>query len=224
MKSFWDWLIFSDAGTSVRVVVGVSLFVLLAAWDIRHKGRQSQRWREYLFLLASVAVALCYGVINDQITVTISWEYFFYGKELIDVLGMKVPPDEGPLRWQAGLVGIKATWTVGLLFGVAVLFANNPRKSRPQLPYRTLYRLLAWPLAMAALGGILGAMAAQFGSFAQLRDVIPWFWRPDRFVMVYGIHLGGYIGAAGGVLLVIGWILRRRKRTLQEAETVERPQ
>lgn len=211
--NFWQWLN-SDAGLAARIAFGVVAFAALAAWDIRRRGRDSQRWREYLFLLSAVGAALAYGVVNDQITVTISWEYFFYGKGLHEVLGAESPPKMAALRIESMWVGLKATWTAGLLIGVAVLVANNPRKNIPQLSYRRIYALIPLVFAAAACGGAVFGLAGWFGVFAGSFEEIVGedLWRPERFMAVWGAHLGGYVGGLVGTVAAVWWILRSRGR------------
>lgn len=208
----WDWWLHSDAGLLARIGIGVVFFGCLGVWDAVRHGRQGRRWREYLFLLAAVAAAVMYGVVNDQITVTISWEYFFYGKELMNDLGPAVPPDEWGLRVGATVVGAKATWTVGLLGGAALLLANNPRPGRPCLGYGVLFRLLGWTIVAAAgmggLGGLLGYLGAFDGLFEHLLG--PGLWRPERFMAAWGVHLGGYVGGVGAVIAAVAAVVRRR--------------
>lgn len=121
--------------TPHRILAGVGIFTLLAVADLIQRGRYAKRWREYAFLLLCVAAAMLYGVANDEITSRISWEYFYYGKELAPVIGPDVPPNPAALSWQAARIGAAATWWVGLVIGVAMLMANNPSHRRPQLPY-----------------------------------------------------------------------------------------
>ena len=130
------------AGCWWRILAGAAIFAVLAIVDLRRNGRAARRWREYLFLVSCVGLALVYGAANDQITVGVSWEYFYYGKDLITALGPKTPPEEMALRVEAAKVGLKATWSVGLILGVVLLFANNPRKGLPHLPFARVYRLL----------------------------------------------------------------------------------
>ena len=78
MNEIWDWLVHSNAG--------VGFFAVLAGVDIMRNGRAATRWREYIFLLTAVVVAMIYGIANNQISATVSWEYFYYGKELQCVL------------------------------------------------------------------------------------------------------------------------------------------
>jgi hypothetical protein len=126
MAALWHLLFHTDAGLLMRIAIGAAIFFLLALSDLRRNGPRATRWKEYCFLLAVVAAAMVYGAANDLITSAISWEYFFYGKDLAHALGDRVPPDPLALAWEAAKVGMKATWTVGLLIGVALLVANNP--------------------------------------------------------------------------------------------------
>ena len=210
--SWWQWLIISDAGLLTRIGLGTGIFVALAVWDYRRKGPLATRWREYLFLLASVAIAVAYGSLSDQITVTISWEYFYYGKFMLPVLEGHVPPDMAAVRWQAALVGAKATWTGGLVLGVAFLLANNPHRKLPQLTYRGLFRLMTWPLISVILFGTAIGIAGYLGAFSQrFQDIVRNdLWRPRRFMCTWGIHLGEYVGGIVGIIFAVYRIRRNR--------------
>jgi hypothetical protein len=214
---FWKWLISSDQGLLLRIGIAIAIFTVLAVIDIRRKGRRSQRWREYLFLFAVAAAAIPYGVVNDLITAAISWEYFYYGKGLRDVLGPETPPAELALRWEAAKMGMKATWSAGLVVGVAFLFANNPRKNRSQLPYRGLIKLILLPLAAAVVCSVLGGWAGYAGllrGFSQdferlaAADLL----RPRHFMCVWGVHLGAFVGGAVCLVGSVWAILRRRAK------------
>ncbi len=157
-----------------------------------------------------------YGVVNDLITSRISWEYFYYGKGLMQSLGPATPPDPAALAWGAAKVGIKAAGSAGLIIAAILLMANNPRPGLPQLPYR---RLMGWVariflaclLFSIALGlggycGLLTGVSSEFGDMVR-RDE----WRPYRFMAVFGTHLGGYVGGAIGGGLAAMMIRRARK-------------
>lgn len=123
----WTWWTKSTQGLLARIAIGAAIFAILATVDLVRQGKKATRWREYLFLVAGVALACGYGIINDQITSRISWEYFYYGKGLADVLGSRIPPDSKAMALAVVKVGIEATWTAGLIVSVALLIANNPR-------------------------------------------------------------------------------------------------
>lgn len=221
---FWKWLLSSDAGLGVRVAAGVAVLTGMAAWELHRKGSQARRWREYVYLAAAAAVAMAYGMLNDQITVTVSWEYFYYGKSLGETMEAGLPPAMGELRWEALKLGVKAAWTVGLILGVVILIANNPRPGRPGVSYRTLYRLILWPLVGAAGCAVVAGMAGYAGAFAAIFTPIVAndLWRPNRFMCAWGIHLGGYLGATvGGVLAV--WHVRCLRKAQDDKGDKTRP-
>ena len=207
----------SDGGLLLRIAAGCCVFAALAIADFSHHGRSAKRWREYAVLAAAVGAAMLYGIVNDQITSTISWEYFYYGKELDKVLGPQTPPQQWPLRWEAAKVGIKATWTAGLIFGVVLLLANNPYRTLPRLKNRELLGMLPIILlTAAALGIICGILGYEgFLSFlsADFQEMMQTdIFRPHRFICAWAIHLGGYLGGFAGTSIAVGIIIRRRIR------------
>jgi hypothetical protein len=200
---------------ALRIALGILIFLILAILDYRKNGPRATRWREYRFLLITVAAAMMYGILNDQITSRISWEYFYYGKKLADVLPAE-PMPHPRLYWEAVKIGAQATWTAGLIIGVVLLFANNPTKRWPQLSQAQLLRMLlvifAITIACAALlglAGYTGKLAIVSEDFAQM--IRKNEMRPHRFLAVFGIHLGGYAGGLIGLLVTIPWILIKRR-------------
>lgn len=214
MTAFFSWLINSDSGLLVRIGLGVAIFAWLAVADLRRNGPNARRWREYLLLVACVGVALLYGIINDQLTVTISREYFLYGKGVAETLRTDTPT-ESAMRWEAVKVGMKATWSAGLIIGVVLLFANNPRKDLPPLPFARVYRLLPIMIIVPAMCAAVLGIVGYLGGLTWLNDYFALLirdnlWRPYRFMAVYGMHLGGYIG--GALAAITAAILIRRQR------------
>lgn len=221
----WTWLIDSTAGLLLRIGIGVVIFALLALGDLRRHRRRATRWREHAFLFLCVLFALLYGIINDQITSALSWEYFYYGKDLAAELGPQTPPDPCRLHLAAAVVGMKATWSAGLLIGVALLVANNPSKRFPRLRNRELIAQLPLLLLVTAVVAALGAIAGHFAlparwneDFAEMlrrREM-----RPRRFMTAYGIHLGGYLGGAAATVIAVCRIRLQRRRKI-ELSTIE---
>ncbi len=213
----WHWLTQTGAGLTARIAAGVAIFSVLAIIDLRRNGLGATRWREYLVLVVCVVAAIVYGVANDLLTSSISWEYFCYGKGLWpDVVGSELPPAPLRLHLAASIVGMKATWSAGLIIGVAMLLANNPRASRPQLPFGSILLMLPLIAATAIIAAILLGFAGYAGGLTWLSDDFAQMlrndeMRPRRFMMVFGIHLGGYIGGATGLIAVIIKIFVRRR-------------
>lgn len=218
-----NWWLHSDAGLLARIGIGAAIFATLALIDLARNGRRATRWREYLFLIAACALAMIYGVINDRIASSISWEYFYFGKGLDQQLGPRVPPDPAALHWAACKIGLKATWSVGLLIGVALLLANNPKPKLGQLPYRTLLRFLLMSLlasaGFAAIGAWIGSRGWLSWTSADLRALQrDDLFRPARFLAVYGLNLGGYVG--GAISTIVGIVSIRRLRRRIKAESL----
>jgi len=218
MREFWKWLVDTDAGLLTRIGIGAMIFLALALTDLRRHGPRATRWREYLFLLAVVVVAMAYGAVNDLITSRISWEYFYYFKDLMKTLGATTPPDPTALTWGAAKIGVAASWSAGLIVAVAMLLANNPRPGLPQLPYLKMFPLLAnillCCLACALVlgeAGYMGWLAKTSSDFREL--VLHDEFRPYRFMAVYGIHLGAYVGGAIGMGWAV-WTIRRSRRRM----------
>lgn len=218
MMGGWEWWLRSDSGLLARVLIGIGLFAILAIIDLSRRGRQSTRWREYVFLALAAAVAMGYGALNDRIASDISWEYFYYGKGLDQRLGPRVPPERSALHREAVRLGLKATWTAGLVAGVALLIANNPRPGRRQLRYRTLASLLfavvLTAAAFAAVGAFLGRYELLTWTNSDLRALVREdLFRPRQFLTVYGQNLGGYAGGLLGTAAAAVWIVRTRRST-----------
>ena len=214
----WNWWLKSDGGLAARIGLGAAVLLALALADLHRNRSRATRWREYTFLLACVVAALVYGVVNDQITTTISWEYFAYGKFPENALPVGEPPNSPRFRWEAAKVGMKATWTAGLIVGVALLIANNPRRDgRPRLAYRRLLGLVPLVFLVTAATAACFGVAGYFGAFLPLsgdfREMVEEDqWRPRRFMAVYGVHLGGYVGGLIATVLAVARVALERRR------------
>ncbi len=219
MITLFHWLTRTDAGLLVRILIGSAIFAMLAIVDLRRNGNSAIRWREYSVLLVAVAMALIYGAINDQITVTISPEYFLYGKELFRVIGDS--PPAATLRWEAAKIGLKATWSAGLIFGVVLLLANNPMRSLPRLRNRRIVLYIPMILLIAATRGTIGGLLGYHGYLTRLDTdfvdmVAANVYRPRRFMAAWGVHLGGYVGGIVGTIIAVGRVIGRRTSLPEE--------
>jgi hypothetical protein len=157
---------------------------------------------------------MIYGIANDFVTSTISWEYFCFAKEQYPGPITQLPPAPRELYPAAAVVGMKATWTMGLLIGAMLLIANNPRRDRPRWPYARLMKYLAMILGATVLCAALMGVAGYFGAldgldngFAEAVTESPL--RQRRFLTVWGIHIGAYAGGAIGTLIAAIRIFRR---------------
>jgi len=189
-----------------RLAFGLTFFAVLAAWELyRHGWRRSARLREYGFLVFSTALAVGFAVVHDQITASISSEYFLVFKGLRD--------DPRPYRLAAALLAVKGSYWVGLVLGTAMLVANNPSRRRLQLPYRKLTRLSMVPLVAATAGALVMAPVFWLVDFGQHATAVAIAGSPGstRFLLVWGIHAGSYLGAIAGGIASVTLILRARR-------------
>ena len=195
-----------ESTLAVRVTLALVFFGALLAYDLFRHGRASPRLREYSVLLLAMCIAVAYGVGHDHITATISPAYFLIGKGLAD--------DPRPFRWAVTVLGIHATYGIGLLAGALLLIANNPSPKRPQLPYRHLIRLCFLPLALAVLFAALGGLVFAIEAFGLRRAAIELVGGADatRFAVTWGMHCGSYAGGTLGAILAIALVIRSRRR------------
>jgi hypothetical protein len=201
-----------EASYPYRVLAGALFFLTLGALDRYRHPENPRRAKEYLFLLFAMTAAVVYAIVHDQVTVTISPEYFLTGKDLLF--------DPRPLRWAVTVLAAHAAYGPGLLVGAALLIANNPSRKREQLPYRPLVRLALVPLGAAIAVAVLGGVAMSFDPLHERADLIAFVGKPavSRFLIVQGVHMGSYAGGALG-MIAAAIVIRRRRPLATEAGT-----
>lgn len=160
----------------------------------------------------SVAAAITYGVLHDQVTARICVEYFTIGH------GRMIDSDSPTLL---GLYwGTVATWWMGLPLGIGLALAARVGP-RPKLGAKdvvpSLVRLLITMFAVAFAGGLIGYLTANAGVF-RLVESLAKRMPPDRhvpFLICGWAHSASYLaGIVGGVTLwIVAW--RRRGRLLR---------
>lgn len=213
MGEFWNWLTNTNQGLAARIAGGVIIFSIWAYVEFIRKGKKASRWKEYLFLIYCVLIVMAFGMINDQLTVSISWEYFVHGKGF-DLQGQD-QPDWVSLRLWACEVGAKATWTAGLLLGAVLLICNNPNNKPPVVPLKKLVKLV-WLIGIpACVLAVLLGIAGYLGAWKNLTEDFSLIWqsniyRPANFQCVWGMHLGAYVGGGIGTAVLCWWILKKR--------------
>lgn len=167
-------------------------------------------------------IAGLYGVVHDQVTYTISPEYFtnlkFDQFHYADV-GL-------PTRGFVGEIGFLATWWVG--FFAAWFIARVTVPAYPgRLALRRSLQSFGVVFAVAACGAVAGYLMGVFhgpdygpwqslAEMLQVRDV----W---SFVCVAYIHNSGYLGGLAGLvvaLLALVW-RRRGERTQARHESAD---
>jgi len=165
-----------------------------------------------LMFLAMVISGL-YGALHDQVSYTVSPEYFtefkFHQFGLID----------SPLgeRMKAAMVGWMATWWMGVPIGVLVGGFGYLHPTCGAMFHRSM---IAFGV-VAVVAMATGLLGLAYGTFVASQDPADYvgFWylpesltEPARFLRVGHMHnfsyLGGVIGLVAGV--ITQFVLRRR--------------
>ena len=194
---------------AIRITVGLAFFAVLLVLDIRKHGRRSPRLQEYGFIAGITLACMLFGLLHDAVTYAISPEYYIVGKGLIGARDGYFP--------DVALLALQATWTVGLLGGVALVLANNPSDIYPQLTLGALakFALLALAFAVAcelAAGILAWIFAGPIADGIGWNEIMAETWG-RRFMAVAGMHYGVYVG---GIVALIGAVVGVRRRRKAE--------
>ena len=205
-----EWITeFHGLAFELRFALLLGLAALVAGVDRLRHGAEARKWREYALLLACGLTGAAFGALFDQLTVTISSDYFLFGKGVV--------PGSLGMRGAVARLGAQAGLFAGLVSCGGLLLAGGARIPPGVEP--ELWRRALRPLPFALLGALL------FGPLTALLD--PWSRTPElvaeleldvagcrRFLAVQGAHFGLYLGAVIGLFDAI----RRLRRDLQAGE------
>lgn len=200
-------LAMSDPSFPYRLALGLIFFAGMGLSDLIRHPDNPKRVKEYGFLFGVSLVAMAYGIVHDFVTYTLSPDYFIIGKGLTSAVG--------GFNRDVVFLAMNATWTVGVLGAAVILVANNPNKLGHQLSYRSLTRLALIPFGVSLLFEI------PFGVLSHVRAdaIAPMLSRAGfsqdlgtRFITVWAMHLGAYIGAIIGLVFAVVTIIKRKRK------------
>jgi len=160
-----------------------------------------------LLVVLAVLVAGFYGVVHNQISYTVSPEYFTKFK--FRQFGFVHTPLPGRVR--AAMVGFLAAWWMGIPIGLLVNAAGFVHRG-----HRRMFRFSLWSLgimvAFTLLFGLCGLLYGYFKTDSiNLADYRGWFIPDDvvnlrRFLCAGYMHNSSYLGGVLGI--VAGWIFQ----------------
>jgi hypothetical protein len=149
-------------------------------------------------VLLSIAAAICYGIVHDQVTARICIEYF-------TIFHPPVFHTANPTLLALGW-GVIATWWLGAILGV-VLAISARAGNRKKVTARELMRPVMLLLAVMALSALLFGAT---GYVLARTDVIsPILWPLPRysyngFIADFWAHNASYAAATlGGIALCV---------------------
>lgn len=154
-----------------------------------------------LIIALSVAAAVVYGIVHDQVTARVCVEYFTIGHP--PIFHTNSPTLLG-LGW-----GIIATWWVGVMIGIPLALAARlgpaPKRSAASL-VRPIGLLLMVMAVCAFIAGIIGFILARRGVVTldePLASAVP-VDRHVAFMADFWSHSASYlVGFVGGIVLVV---------------------
>ena len=172
-----------------RVLFLFVFFLVAGVVDKFINGRAANRWKEYLFLVICGIVGTLAGILHDQVTVSISPDYYRLAKEI----------STPNLRWGAVLLGSKTGFTAGVVLSGIFLFASKGRMTGP-IPLRHLKFVCTYTVVFACIGAALGGFIVP-DSWVSFYEVPAE--SASQFKIVVAEHYGLYLGALTGTVLGI---------------------
>jgi hypothetical protein len=171
-----------------------------------------------LLCLIALFIAGAYGAAHDQISCTVSPEYFTRFKYLQFGLAQDMP-----LRLAAGIVGFLASWWMGVPIG-AVLGVTGLLYPSAHVMLRNTLRAYIVVATVALSIGLCGLLWG-FLTVNQTIAAKPPFWIPDdvqdrcAFLRAGYMHNASYLGGALGLMGALVWQARR----IAESRRAHRP-
>lgn len=171
-----------------------------------------------IFLVAAMAsvIAGIYGVINDQITFSISSEYYTKFKFIQFNLANENNIDKIKFpRIFVSIVGFLATWWFGLVLGFILGFINLIQTSWQNL-FKVSFNALLIAILVTFITGILGLFYGFFFLSHQPRSNFEGWFIPynlenfRNFIAVGSMHNFSYIGGILGLIVAIFYSYKKR--------------
>ena len=186
-----------------RLALVVFVMAIIAWIDWRHHRAQATKWREYSFLLTA---GLLGGLIAHCSTISRSRSLrsSFFSPEHCRRGGLPLSSDRVRFscRTRRRHRGRRR-----------YLIANNPKPGRPSLSYKRLFCLAVWPLAGALVAvPIVAPLICRrdpWGIETKLADLLTAD-QLNRFIAVWGINVGTYLGGVLGAIWGVMSIRRAR--------------
>ena len=157
-------------------------------------------------------IAALYGILHDEITYTISPEY--YTKFKFISFGID---EEMYNRWGAALVGVQAAWWTGIPIGIIVSsigLIHYDNRSMLRFGFQSI-GIVVLTAMIAGLAGyfygkyfLAGHDAAYFSGWMIPDDLQD----RDSFITVGAIHNLSYMGGALGIFAGAFWQVRQKRK------------
>lgn len=164
-----------------------------------------------LTVIISIIMASLYGALHDQVTYSISSEYFTIYK--FDQFGFLDWGNNNP-RLTTALIGVLATWWVGLYIGIVQGLVGLLHQSHKHM-FTYVMRAIFITLGVAIVFGIIGYIVGILDTQNYENCCFPYEIKDGRsFKIVGSIHNYSYTGGEIGAVLGIAYqIIMKRKHS-----------
>jgi hypothetical protein len=176
-----------------------------------------------LIILVATVIAAIYGIGLDQVTYSISPEYYtkyeFIQFNLADPVAAQHMTQP---RSAVVMVGVLATWWTGLIIGVVLGFITLLFTDADTM-FRSALQALALVFLVVIVTDVIGGI---YGHDVLAKKGVDW-WLPEQlkdraaYITVGSIHscsyIGDVIGIAAGIVFLLVKNYRLRKRARQGA-------
>lgn len=167
-----------------------------------------------LLIIISPIIGGLYGILHDQITYTISPEYYtefkFYQFGILEE-GNEVKIDYP--RLEVAKVGFLATWWMGLLIGFILGLISLFKKGNKDF-LKTSLKSYFVVILVSLITGISGLL---YGKLFLSKNEIDW-WLPEtllinknNFIAVGSMHNFSYFGGLIGLIISATYIIKSKK-------------
>jgi hypothetical protein len=171
-----------------------------------------------LILFISPLIGGLYGIVHDQLTYTISPEYYtkfkFYQFGLMDTGNEAIFPNP---RLEVSIVGFMATWWMGIPIGL-VLGLVGLIHSSWKIMLKVTMKAILIVVAVAFLTGLIGLAYGHFLLSKQpIQEFTNWY-LPDNlidfknFIKVGSMHNFSYLGGLTGLIAGIVYSVKQKRK------------
>ena len=164
-----------------------------------------------LIIFLSIIIASIYGIIHDQITYSISDEYYTLFKfNQFGLKNIRIPNE----RLKVGIVGFLATWWVGLCLGI--IYALISLFLDAKKVFKVTLKSIIINIFITIIFGFVGLL---FGALFLRAENLNWFIPSETkniqdFINVGSIHNFGYIGGLIGLIVGVYYQIKNAKKTV----------
>lgn len=167
-----------------------------------------------LIIVLAPLIGGIYGILHDQLTYTISPEFYtkfkFYQLGIMDVGNEAFIPNP---RIAVAAVGFMATWWIGLLIGLILGLVGLIHKNGKQMLSVTFKAIVVTIMVVF----VMGLIGLAYGKLYLADTGVNW-WLPENlidtkhFIIVGSIHNFSYYGGLLGLIAGIIYSIKQKRK------------